>query len=169
MTKLLAFDISSAKTGVAFFENNILDKKSLSTIEPNSKECLGARLKFFSTKIKKLIKKYKPDVVVIEDIFKGFNIGTFKTLAMFRGVAILTIFELTGFMPISLMAVEARNFAKVDKSKELAFDAINKLYSLKFNFEKHNDMADAIVLGLAVINGATTSDKKSKKKKKVKK
>lgn len=151
MTKILGLDVSSASTGFCIFNKGRLLKSSLGTINPNSKDCYGARLKFFKDELVKLIRKYKPDKVVMEDIFKGRNIKTFKTLAMFRGVCFITVFEEMGCDPICVMPTEARKLVGVKgTAKEDGFGFAVKKYKLNdFDFDTHNDITDAIVLGLS--------------------
>lgn len=149
MTRILAFDLSSISTGVAFFNKGRLLKSSLALIQPNPKKSYGERLSYFREELRAHIKKHKPDIITIEDVFRGRNILTFKSLCMVRGVAIQTIYEEIGKDPVSIMAAEARSTIGVGKSKEEAFDAVIDKYSLELDFEQDNDLADAIVLGLA--------------------
>jgi len=150
MTKILAFDISSVSTGVAVFNKGRLLKSSLSLIQPNPKaKNYGERLAYFETELRHYIQKHKPTVVAIEDIFKGRNMNTFKSLAMFRGVAIKTIYEEMKKDPVSISASEARSTLGIGIAKEEAFAALVEKYSLDYNFEEHNDIVDAIALGLA--------------------
>lgn len=148
--KILALDISSTSTGHAVFNNGRLTRSSLGTVRPTQK-MMGHKLIFFAKEIKALIDKHQPDVVVIEDIFRGPNIKTFKTLAMFRGVAFYIINGALGQDPVSIMPTEARRVAGVGgNKKEDGFKFAKKKYSLaKYNFDDHNDITDAVVLGLA--------------------
>lgn len=147
--RILSFDISSVKTGYCLFNKGRLIKSSLGLITTKSKDCLGKRLADFRKEMICVIRKYKPNIIVCEEIFKGRNINTFKILACFRGVAIQTIYEEIGKDPVSIMAAEARSTIGIGKSKEEAFDAVIDKYSLELDFEQDNDLADAIVLGLA--------------------
>jgi Holliday junction resolvasome RuvABC endonuclease subunit len=152
MVKILAFDISSVSTGVAFFNDGKLVKSSLTLIQPNPRaKNYGERLVYFQDNLRSLIQLHKPDTVAIEDIFKGRNMSTFKSLAMFRGVAIKTIFEEMKKDPVGLSASETRSTLEIGSSKEEAYAAMVEKYSLAdFNFEEHNDIVDAIALGLAI-------------------
>ena len=153
MSKILALDVSSVKTGFCIIEDGIMLKDAYGTIEPNTKLPYGGRLLFFQEEIKKLIRLHKPNIVAIEDIFKGRNMNTFKSLSMFRGVAIKTVYEELNKDPVSLLAVEARSELKLDISKDKAFKQAIKKFKLKelnFNFDKHNDIVDSVVLGFAV-------------------
>lgn len=149
--RILGLDISSTCTGVSVVNDGYLDINTLDTIVPSDKFSLGQKLVFFEKHIKKLLKKYNPDIVVIEDIFKGPNAKTFKTLAMFRGIIFKVVFEKMKIDPKSIMPTEARKLvgAKGVK-KEDGFQFVINKYGLKeFVFEKHNDITDAVVLALA--------------------
>jgi len=148
--KILAFDISSVSTGYALIDNGAIVIDGYGLIIPNQRKCQGERLSYFSRSISKIINKYKPDIIAIEDIFKGRNIITFKSLSMFRGVAIRAIYEKIKRDPISIMAVTARSLLGTGITKEDSFKTIVKKYNFDFDFEKDNDVVDAIILGLAI-------------------
>lgn len=149
MLTVLAFDISSVSTGYCFLVDGYVSKQNCGRICPNAKKSMGERLTYFAQHLKEIIKKHNPECVVIEDIFKGRNMATYKVLAQFRGVAIQTIYSAIQADPISLMASEARGLLKIKNTKEDAFNHINKKYKLKYTLEEHNDITDAIVLALA--------------------
>lgn len=150
MTTLLALDISSKSTGYAILEDGYLCFDTIGMIKINPKGQCGERLTKLEKEIKKILKKYKPDCIVIEDIFSGRNANTFKILSMFRGIAIKTIYEFTKQDPLIIMASKARSSLGIKNHKEDAFEFISKKYpTLNWVFKKDNDMADAIVLGLA--------------------
>ena len=90
-------------------------------------------------------------MVVVEDIFKGPNAKTFKTLAMFRGIAFKTVFEKLQKEPRSIMPTEARKLVGAGGvKKEDGFAFATQKYNLKdYKFETHNDITDSIVLALA--------------------
>ena len=147
---LLALDISSQSTGYAILEDGYLCPDTIGMIKIKAKNLYGERLVQLEKGIKKLLKKYKPDYVVIEDIFKGRNANTFKILSLFRGIAIKTIYEFTKQDPLSIMASRARSSLGIKNHKEDAFAFIVTKYpALGLTFDKDNDVADAIVLGLA--------------------
>ena len=172
MTKILGLDVSSASTGHCVINNGRLIKSSLGTINPDSKKTYGDRLKYFAQELSVLLKKHKPDKVIIEDIFKGPNVKTLKTLAMFRGVCFLTVFNEIGQDPICIMPTEARKLVGVGgTSKEDGFNFVIKKYAFSdYEFDKDNDITDAIVLGLSCYEmekqGITEKDLRKKKKKK---
>lgn len=145
--KILAFDISSSSTGYSVLEDKKLKKYGL--IELSSKSSHGKKLYDFEQELVKIILQENPDLIIIEDIFKGRNANTFKVLSLFRGVAIKAIYGIIKDDPISLMASEARSLVGCPNSKEEAFDFVIANFKVKFDFDKHNDIADSIVLGLA--------------------
>lgn len=147
--KILGLDVSITSTGYCVFNNGKLLKKSCGMIKPNPKKTYGERLLFLELEIKKIISKYKPDEVIIEDIYKGRNAKTFKILSMTRGIAIKTIFEELGKDPIIVMASTARALIGIKNKKEIAYEFIVKKYKLKdYEFDTHNDQTDAILLAL---------------------
>lgn len=178
MTKILGLDVSSSSTGYCIINNGRLLKSSLGTINPNNKGSYGERLQYFAEHLAHLLQKHQPDSVIVEDIFKGPNIKTFKTLAMFRGVCFLTVFNETGKNPVSVMPTEARKLVGTDGiTKEDGFNFVMQKYTLSgYEFDTHNDITDAIVLGLARhemdkqgISEKDLSPKKKRRKRKKKK
>ena len=170
MTKILGLDVSSSCTGYCIVCDGYLDLNSLGTIEPPSDLTVGEKLVYFEKAVKKLIKKFQPDDVMIEDIFKGPNAKTFKLLAMFRGVAFKTIQEKLKKDPESVMPTEARSrVGVIGGKKENAFAWVIEKYNFKdFTFNKHNDICDGIILALSYFSPqiGPTSKKKAKNKRK---
>lgn len=159
MTKILALDISSVSTGYAFFDNTqLIEYDSIITSKWKRH---SERLYHFEQKIDYLLQKYSPDFVIAEDIYKGRNVKTHKILSLYHGIAYKLCFNYTKDDPIVLYSGEIRSSLskaynvslkkKGVKDKLLTFDFINKLLNLNFTFEEHNDITDAIAIGLAVI------------------
>jgi len=163
---ILALDISSVGTGFSTLVDGHIDAYGI--ISPNKKLSLGAKLLYFEKEVKYLIKQYKPDYIIVEDIF-CFNKVSFKCLAEFRGVAIKAIYEAYGKDPYSIMAVEARKIMGVGTKKEDAFIGITKLCNLKnFDFIRDNDIVDSFCLGLACYRMINNKDFYCKEKRKKK-
>jgi len=175
MAKILGLDVSSSSTGYCIINNGRLLKSTLGTINPDSKKSYGERLQYFADELVKLLKKHKPDKVVMEDIFKGPNAKTFKILAMFRGACFLTVFNETGKDPICIMPTEARKLVGAPGvTKEDGFNFVIKKYAFSdYEFNTHNDITDAIVLGLSGHEmdklGIDERDLRKKKKRKKRK
>src|SRR6188508_2321984 len=87
---ILALDVSSSSTGYAVIRNGRwrFSGSSCGTISTPSKLSISERLVLFRDEIEALIKKVKPDLIVIEDVFSSRNISVMKLLARFNGVAI---------------------------------------------------------------------------------
>lgn len=131
---------------------------------------MGERLTYFAKELASLITKHNPDHIVIEDIFRGPNIKTFKTLAMFRGVCLQVAFVIANKLPLSIMPTEARKLVGIGKTKEDAFEfVVNKYNFATYEFDSHNDVTDSIVLALAghffYKTGMTEKDLVAKKRK----
>lgn len=173
MNTILALDIASRNTGWVFIKNGKIDKTHLGTIRINPKYTMGKRLFIFETEVKNLINTYNPDIICVEDIFKGRNANTFKILSLFRGVVIKTAYEYNEKDPISIMAAQVRSIIDLPNNKEEVFHILNDRYKLEFEFNTDNDAIDAIALGLAcdkiIKNGIELKSKKRKRKKKHKK
>lgn len=146
--QILSLDISSVSTGYAILFNDKVVKTG--AIETNPKNKYGKRLYDFEMELTNIIVRERPSIVFVEDIFKGRNMTTFKTLSMFRGVAINVIYRLTSQEPVSIMASKAREIVGIKNDKKEAFNFVIEKYGFKnFKFEKDNDITDAVVLGLA--------------------
>ena len=130
----------------------LLAPDSYGIIVPNRKDTLGTKLLYFESVVKHLIATHKPNHIIIEDIFCGFNKVSFKCLAEYRGVAIKAIYESTGCDPYSMMAVEARKAVGVGCKKEQAWAGAVELFGLgkDWDFIQHNDIMDSFVLCYAL-------------------
>lgn len=188
MTTILSLDISSVSTGYAIFKNGKL--KDYSLIDTSIYSTHGERLCAFELQVDALIKKYKPDIIAAEDIYKGRNPKTHKILALYHGIAYKLCYSFLTADPVVLYPSEIRGtlsekynvvLKKKDvKEKLLTFDFIKAHFKLSsFEFKTHNDITDAIAIGLAVYNignnieeyrgcarSSTTSKSKKKRKKK---
>jgi crossover junction endodeoxyribonuclease RuvC len=167
MTKVLGLDVSSASTGYAVVSDGYLDFDSLGTIQPPTKLMMGEKLMYFEKALKRLLKKHRPDVVVVEEVFRGPNAKTFRVLAMFKGVAYLTIRQAMHYDPIAIMPTEARKAVGVSGSKkEDAFAwVVERFGFVDYTFAKHNDICDGIVLALSYFYPATIKPAKKRKAK----
>lgn len=166
--KILGLDVSSLSTGFALMKDGYLDVNSIGTIQPNPKYLVGQKLVFFEKELKKLIKKYSPDEIVVENIFKGPNVNTLKLLSMWRGIVFKVSWEKLKKDPISIMPTEARKLVGVPgSSKEEAFAFVVKKYNFtNFVFKNDNDRTDAIILALSYFFPHSIKIKKTKRKKK---
>lgn len=95
--------------------------------------------------IRALIKKYKPDIIVLEDTFLGRNADTAAKLNVSKGMALACIYSSASREPTCATAQAVRSCLGL-KSKEEVFNHYCSLYNIENNFKKYNDITDAIAL-----------------------
>jgi len=161
--KILAFDVSTKSTGW------VVTKRSCGKIVTDKKLSFGEKLVFFRRELEKLLRKYKPDIVVIEDAYyqprKG-SIHTLKTLAKFAGVAIelCTAYD-TQVEIITATAARKHCCGEHEDAfkKPDVFQFFVKKYNLDWTYEEHNDITDAMALSWGYREKARLEKKKDKK------
>lgn len=137
-------------------------------IVPHSKMSLAFKLNYIKTELTKIIKNYKPDVIVFEDTYAGKNALTNARLNNAKGVFILTVYEVTGKDPVYVNAGVARSCLGFKNNKEEPFEHFSELLKLSESFDKGNDITDAYTLGFWYITherGECLESKKEKKRK----
>lgn len=144
--KILALDVSTKSTGW------FVTRRSCGKIVPDKKLSFGEKLVFFRKELDKLLRKYKPDIVVIEDAYyrPGFgNIHTLKTLVKFAGVAI-ELCTSYGIETEILTATTVRKHCCGDHEgkfgKREVFDFFVEKFDLDWNYAEYNDLTDAMAL-----------------------
>lgn len=148
--RILSFDVSSVSTGWSYFEGNRLQSYGLITRSIICDLSVAQRLFIFKKDAEKLLTKYLPDHVVVEETYMK-NVKTLKTLMQFIGVLQLACYELLECLePTFLSPNTVRSYFGV-KTKEEAFELVSKRYNktLKdLNFKNGNDISDSILQGL---------------------
>lgn len=148
---ILGLDLSLNSTGYCILYDDKICPDGYGIISFKSGGFEGKKLHSLEKRIRKIINTHKPDFLCIENIFKGRNINTFKTLSMVRGVVYKIAYE-KGLedKTFCISAVQARKIIGCGKKKTEAFAYISKRYKkFEFNFDKHNDIVDAVGLALA--------------------
>ena len=89
--KILGIDPGVACTGFGIIEviNNDLIVIDYGVIKTNQKELLNIRLNTIYQDLKYIIKKYKPSVMSVEEIFYGKNVKSALLLGHARGIPLL--------------------------------------------------------------------------------
>ena len=89
--KIIGIDPGFACTGFGIIEviNNNLNLIDYGTVKTDSKEALNIRLNTIYDDLKYIIKKYKPKVMSVEQIFYGKNVKSALLLGHSRGVPLL--------------------------------------------------------------------------------
>ncbi|KKK97336.1 hypothetical protein LCGC14_2653770 [marine sediment metagenome] len=148
--KTLALDISTKSTGW------FVDKENCGIIQIDKGLEFTKKLVLFRKELNKILKQYKPKVVVMEDVYyrRGFgSIHTVKILSKFGGVA--TELAASKRMKVVLMtATAARKTLEFEGrvTKEDVFKYFNSEFDMGWNFKEHNDITDAWVLQFAYVN-----------------
>jgi Holliday junction resolvasome RuvABC endonuclease subunit len=168
LANVLSLDISSKSTGYAVFSGSKIHPKGLGLITLDHKTH-GEKLLNFEREVADLIGRFEVVKVCVEDVWGGPNPRTLQVLSYYHGAVRKEVFFQLEAEPFVLGASEVRSIlgAKYNKvlmhskrsklsgkgkktSKELTFDFIKSKYKLtKYSFKKHNDITDAIALGLA--------------------
>ncbi len=171
---ILAFDVSSTCTGYSIIRKGRFraTKTSYGTIKPEHELPIAEKLSFFRNEVYKLLDKYKPTCVAVEDVFIR-KVSSVIILSRFSGVFLEVVKTSTGIEPILISTTKARSILGLENNKEKAFEFIKERYHLTdLDFKTHNDITDSIIVGLAVYkelnNGRTKSNSKGHRAKKSK-
>lgn len=147
---ILGIDSGLARTGFGIIE---ADKKNLKAIDygcisTGSKIPLTKRLKRLFLDIKNLIKKYRPDLIVIEELFFAKNAKTAIKVGEARGVVILACAEasceIAELTPLQVKTF-LTSYGRASKKQ------IQQIVKLRLNLKetpKPDDAADALALAI---------------------
>ncbi|MCX6743259.1 MAG: crossover junction endodeoxyribonuclease RuvC [Candidatus Parcubacteria bacterium] len=150
---ILGIDPGVASTGYAFIKE--ADKKTeildYGVISTSSKQNFSDRLEYIHQALSKLIKKFKPDVVVVEQLFFCKNVKTALNVGQARGVILLTAIlnklPLYEFTPLQVKQ-SVCGYGKAEKCQVQAMVKI--LLNLK-QIPKPDDAADALAIALTYL------------------
>jgi len=154
---VLSLDLSALSTGWAVFKDDVLVNYGLIKVKP--KEGYGKRLSIFEEALEGVFDKYEVDKVVIEDIYRGPSIKTFKILSLFHGVAYKVCRQKALMEPELLKVTQIRKYlglacgVKV-KTKQQVFFIINNALKLGLEFSTGNDITDACALAFGYLQNA---------------
>lgn len=112
----------------------------------------GERLVLIAAELKKIIKKFQPDLVAIEELFFAKNVKTAMVVGQARGVAVLTIRQagvpMVEFKPSQVkQAVSAYGAAGKAQVQKM----VQMIFSLK-EIPKPDDAADALAVAVCALN-----------------
>jgi crossover junction endodeoxyribonuclease RuvC len=150
--KILGIDPGYERLGVAILEKNKTDKKERvlfsECFKTSSKLDFPERLNLIGTEVKKIIKKYKPEVLAIETLFLNTNQKTVMRVAEVRGVIIyeaiqagLKIFEASP----PQIKIATTGYGKANKEQ------IMKMVKILVEIDKNktsDDELDAIAIAI---------------------
>lgn len=150
--KILGIDISSRSTGVALIEGK--DLLEYTKINPTGTMSNSARMYLFLVELDKLILKYQPDFIAVEDVIQVSSVSVTKILARFNGIALISAYgynkkEPRLFVPsewkkiVGLKGVVRKCQTQLfvcEKFKLLSEDKIKEYrQKIQINFETNND------------------------------
>ena len=151
MTRILGIDPGFERLGIAVLEKIKQGKEQVifsECFKTSAKLEFAERLRLIGEEIKKIIKKYQPEVLAIETLFLNTNQKTVMRVAEARGVVVyeaaqagLRIFEAT---PLQIK-VATTGYGRSDKTQ------INKMVKLLVEIEKNktsDDELDAVAIAL---------------------
>ena len=147
---ILGIDPGIADTGYGIItqQNNGLKCLDYGSIKTSSKIDLIDRLEILSLELNRIIKKYKPDVIGVEQLFFCNNAKTAMIVGQARGVVLLTIKQnnilFREFTPLQVkQAVSA--YGRASKSQ------VQRMVKMILNLEeipKPDDAADALAVAI---------------------
>ena len=151
---ILGIDPGIADTGFGVIsnKNNELVCLDYGSIKTSSKLNLPDRLEIIYLELEKLIKKYQPDLISIEELFFCNNAKTALIVGQARGVVVLTAklnkIKSVEFTPYEVkQAVSTYGHAKKDQVQRM----VKLILNLK-ELPKPDDAADALAIAICAIN-----------------
>ena len=142
---ILSIDSGIERTGYAIFENNKYVTSAL--IFTNKKGKTAERFQQIYLELEKIVKKFKPSVIVLEKLFFFKNQKTFIEVAQTQGIPLLLAgqksIEVVFLTPLQIKEI-VTGYGRADK------EAVQKMLRLELNLKiKQDDEADAIACGYA--------------------
>lgn len=151
---ILGIDPGIADTGWGVIEvkNNRLTCLDYGSIKTAAGLPLADRLEIISLELTKLIKKYQPDLMAVEELFFSSNAKTALIVGQARGVVILTAKQhkipSVEFTPFQVkQAVSTYGHAKKDQVQRM----VKLILNLK-DLPRPDDAADALAIAICAAN-----------------
>jgi len=151
---ILGVDPGIADTGYGVININgqkltCLDYGSIKT---SAKLELAERLHIINLELTKLIKKYQPDLIGIEELFFCKNVKTALIVGQARGVIVLTAIQ-NGVPAVEFTPLQVKQAVSTygRASKEQVQKMVKLLLNLK-ELPKPDDAADALAIAICAAN-----------------
>ena len=153
---MLSIDPGLGITGFSILDSrkNQTQLSAYGTIKPKPKDSLPKRLNYLFEEVNKILDKFLPDVLAVEDAFYSKNVKSAMILGQARGSIILAaaqanipVFE---FAPRKVKMSVCGNGAA---SKEQVSYMVTKILKLE-KPPKPLDVSDAMAVGICYINQA---------------
>lgn len=151
---ILGLDPGTATTGYGVIEKNgpKLTCVEFGCIKTSPKLTSAERLYKLRARLKKIIKKHKPELVAVEKLFFSANVKTAISVSQARGVILETISSsgalLLEFSPLQVKQA-VTSYGKADKAQVQKM--VRFLLALK-EIPKPDDAADALAIAICTAN-----------------
>ena len=151
---ILGLDPGIADTGVGVIkkEGHKLSCLFYSSIKTSAGLPLADRLAILNIELDKLIKKYQPQIISVEELFFCKNVKTALVVGQARGVLLLTAKQnnlpVVEFTPLQVKQAVS-SYGKADKAQ------VQKMVKLILNLKelpKPDDAADALAIAICAAN-----------------
>lgn len=154
---ILGLDLAQSTGWALLDENaNLIDSGLISLkIEHDDLNSISKNLKSLTKQIGEVIKKYKPDHVVIEFVFSGKNPKVTAGLNMMRGAVLHAMPSKINTVSDHLSTMRKQVMGKMNaknRKKQVFLYMVEKFGLQHFKFTKDNDKTDAMLLCLYGIN-----------------
>lgn len=152
--KTLSIDASTKNTGIAIFDNSqLIHYQCINSSSTNTLK----RIQHMTKEIQKIVKKYTPDRVVIQDVLPEdvkHNQNVFKALIYLQAALVLKLFDYN-LQPTFYTASHWRAQVGIKTGSGIKRNqlkaASKKLVTALYHIEVNDDISDAICLGIAYI------------------
>lgn len=151
-------DSSSSKTGYAIFDNGLYKESGLIDFDTKEykkkyKDNSEKRIEDMCLEIINVLKKYKPDIIVIEKLNVGRNLKTARILSKVLGVVYCySILNNCFYYEIQASEWRGKLGMQSAKRKREEYKQLSKQYVLdNFGIEVTDDESDSICIGIGYI------------------
>lgn len=151
---ILGIDPGIADTGYGVIESegSHLNCLTYGSIKTSSKLDLITRLDILHKELDKIIKKYKPDLAAIEQLFFNKNVRTALIVGQARGVALLTLkqnnLQIVDYTPSQVKSA----VSSYGKASKLQVQKMVKLILKLKELPQPDDAADALAIAICGLN-----------------
>lgn len=158
---ILGIDPGFATTGFALIKekNKELEVIDYGVITTTTKQEFSERLKYLHQALTKIMKKYQPDAVCVEQLYFAKNVKTALNVGQARGVILLTAIlnklPLYEFTPLQVKQAVC-GYGQADKCQ--VQNMVKILLKLK-TIPKPDDAADALAIALTYLQAKSFLDK----------
>jgi len=155
---ILGIDPGIADTGFGIISNkdNKLACLDYGSIRTSAKLELADRLEIINTELAKLIKKYKPDLIAIEELFFCNNAKTAIIVGQARGVVVLTA-KLNKVKSVEFTPYQVKQAVSTYGHAEKG--QVQKMVKIILNLKElpKDDAADALAIAICAVNSSHSS------------